>query len=127
MGTAKIVITVKSTDITQRLKHIFGTLVIGNPGDLYATGGIDLKTPLMALEEYIGSQVPLRVIVNGSGQAFSYLYQYQPATGKLMVLQVPTAGSLVTAAPLNEIGAGDTLGQVHAETLNFVCSFQRNI
>lgn len=82
MATGTLTATVSQVDTTQKLHRLYGTLAI-SAGGTYATGGLALSAVLMALSSYDSDQPPLWIDIVGIG---GYIYQYNPATGKMMIL-----------------------------------------
>src|SRR5690242_2918212 len=107
MATAQISVQAGYTvDETQKLVMIYGTLVVGAGN--YAAGGLALDGVLLALPEAVQTNTGvLRCLIN-SRSGSGYIYQ-RLANGNMMILQVPTNGSLTTAAPLQEIPASINL------------------
>jgi len=101
---------------------IRGAFTLAGSGP-YPAGGMPLDAVLLALPE---AQTQSGV---GSCQCWSdtgsgYIYQRIRSTGLLMVLQVPLAGSLVTAAPLQQVPSSITFPS--NERIHFEARFFRN-
>lgn len=122
MAAAIVVQSGYTTDVSQRLLRILGTLkVTGTP---YPVGGIALDSVLLALPEATTNSGVKRCILtslNGTG----YIYQ-RLSTGKMMILQIPPNGSLTTAAPLQEIPSSTNMQGVNNDVIDFEAEFLRN-
>jgi hypothetical protein len=124
MAVAVIIIdpTFKQTN-DQRFQTFKGKLTVG-PGT-YPVGGLALDSVFLATLLPTGGTKPRTcwlASLTGSG----YIYQRIDSTGNMMVLQVPPSGSLVTAAPLQQLQSGSTLSAVQADVIEFECSYLRN-
>lgn len=122
MAVAVISISAGYTiDNTQRTSVIDCALTVG-PGT-YPNGGLPLAALLEALS---GATGKLATVLLWSDTASGYIYQFVKATGNMMILQVPPSGSLVTAAPLQQLPSGSTLSAVQADTIHAQVRFLRN-
>ncbi len=111
-------------DNTQKKIIISGKMLITGVG-VYPPGGIALDSVLLALPEATTNSGVRRCILTsdvGSG----YIWQRIPSTGKAMGLQVPPAGSLTTAAPLQQLPATVDNLTLQNETINFEVEILRN-
>lgn len=120
------VITVNAAvtqDNTQRLQRFVGTLTIGPGSATYPAGGIPIQAVMAAALSPASSSGPV-VFSLISTLASGYIYTYIPSTGKLQILQAPASGSLTTAAPLSQLGAG--LSGVAADVIAFDVSYEKN-
>lgn len=124
MATALITVQAGYTvDETQKLVTLYGTLIVGAGN--YAAGGLALDSVLLALPEGIQTSTGvLRCLIN-SRSGSGYIYQ-RLSNGKMIILQVPTNGSLTTAAPLQEIPASTNLQGVQNDSISFEASWKRN-
>lgn len=112
-------------DNTQKRIHLYCRLQFSSPTDTYPAGGIPLDSVLLALPEITtNSGVKFTSILSGGGTG--YIYQRIPATGRMMILQVPPNGSLTTAAPLQQIGSSTNMQGVYNDTIDCHASFIRN-
>jgi hypothetical protein len=106
----------------QKVTTISGSMTITGTGN-YPVGGFAVDSVIKALLEATGTIMAVYVQTDvGSG----YIYNRQPATGKLMVLQVPPSGSLTTAAPLQQVPSTLDQNTFASERLNFVARVFRN-
>ena len=117
MAAASLTATVTLGDNTQRTHRIFGTIAIA-AGSTYVTGGIALKAVLAALVDYFSSQPLLWIDIQGIS---GYIYQYNAATGKMLVLVGGAAASLPSAEFAN---SGALTGPI-ADTITFRCEVLR--
>lgn len=109
---------------SQKTIKISGRMLITGSGS-YPVGGFVLDSVLLALPEATTNSGVRRCEVMsdvGSG----YIWQRIPSTGKLMGLQVPPAGSLTTAAPLQQLPSSVDQVTLNNEVLNFEARFLRN-
>jgi hypothetical protein len=126
MSTAVVTITTPFVeDNSERLQRFIGTLTIGPSGGNYPVGGIPIEAVLAAALAPLSSGAPKivnLVSLTGSG----YIYTYIQSTGCVQILQAPPSGSLSTAGPLQQLGAGATLSQVASDTISFDVTYERN-
>lgn len=124
MPTAAITIAAGFTQTNDmRIQRFLGTLTIN--AQTYTAGGLALDSVLLAALLPQSNRPPLRVVLT-SQNGLGYIYQRINSSGKLMILQVPPAGSLVTAAPLQEILAGLSLSVVATDVIQFEAQYLRN-
>lgn len=107
----------------QRTQSFWGTLLVSAPTDTYPVGGFILDSVLTAALLPNTNSGLLGFQAQGSGSG--YIYQRIPATGRLMVLQIPPNGSLTTAAPLQQYPSQQVSG-IWADTIGFEAVYLRN-
>jgi hypothetical protein len=111
-------------DNLQHSQRITGSLQV-TPGTGYEVGGIPLDQAILKLSG-VQTNSGIRECTLWSALGTGYIYQRVPP-GNMMVLQVPPAGSLTTAAPLQQLGsAAGSLSEVAADIINFEAWVNRN-
>lgn len=112
-------------DQTAKRIHLYCQLLWSAVGDTYPVGGPALDSVLLAIPEITtNSGVKFTQIQSEAGTG--YIYQRIPATGKMMILQVPVNGSLTTAAPLNQIPSNTNMQGVFNDVIACHATFLRN-
>src|SRR5215831_5471265 len=112
-------------DNTQKRIHLYCQLQWSASADTYPVGGPALDSVLLALPEITtNSGVKNTWIQSESGSG--YIYTRIPATGKLMILQVPPNGSLTTAAPLQQIPSSLNMNGIFNDVIVCHATFLRN-
>ena len=125
MSLATISIPASSVQIdnTQKRGHLYCQLVVA--GTVYPAGGIPLDSVLLAVPGVTtNSGIKFTQIMSDSGSG--YIYQRIPATGNMMILQVPPNGSLTTAAPLQQISSSLNLQGIINDVIACHATFFRN-
>lgn len=123
-----LAITISSgyiVDNTQKKIIISGNLTVTGTGNYPAGGILGLDAAVLALPEAQTNSGIKRITLqsnNGTG----YIYQRISSTGALMILQVPPAGSLTTAAPLQQIPSSTNMQGVQNDSIGFVAEMLRN-
>jgi hypothetical protein len=124
MSVAAITITNTQIDNTQKRQHVYGQINVPT-GVVYPVGGFAFDSVLLAVPGVTSnSGVKFTQIQSAAGSG--YIYQRIPSTGKMMILQVPLAGSLTTAAPLAEIPASTNLLGISTDVIEFHATLFRN-
>lgn len=123
MALATLTLTnLPPTSIDRTDGIVFGKITFSAPTDIYPVGGFLFDSVFKQMEQVKStSGKPRWVQVQSTA---GYIYQYIPATGKLMVLQVPPSGSLTTAAPLQEYPSAAISG-IWADSVTFKAEYQR--
>ena len=112
-------------DNTQTRQHIYGQINVTPATGSYPANGIQFDSVLLAVPGVTtNSGVKFTVIQSESGSG--YIYQRIPATGNLMILQVPPSGSLTTAAPLQQIPSSTDMHGVANDVIGFHATVLRN-
>jgi hypothetical protein len=124
LGTLSVV-SGYQVDNTQKRIHLYAQVKFSAPGDTYPAGGVPLDSVLLALPEITtNSGVKYTQIQSAAGSG--YIYQRIPATGCMMILQIPPNGSLTTAAPLQQIPSSLNMQGVYNDTIELHATFYRN-
>lgn len=116
-------------DNLQHTQRIAGTLTVV-PGTGYEAGGIPLDNALLSLpgvQTNSGIKTARFNSIKGTGYIYERVAGASPGQGTLMVLEVPPAGSLTTAAPLQQLGsASNSLSEVATDVISFEAYVLRN-
>lgn len=112
-------------DNTQTRQHIFGQINVTPANGTYPVGGIPFDTILLAVPG-VTTNSGVRFTVIQSATGTGYIYQRIPATGNMMILQVPPSGSLTTAAPLQQIPSSTDMHGVVNDVIEFHATVLRN-
>jgi hypothetical protein len=112
-------------DNTQKRIHLYARLQFSAPTDTYPAGGVPLDSVLLAIPE-ITTNSGVRFTDIQSEAGSGYIYQRIPATGRMMILQVPPNGSLTTAAPLQQIPSSTNMNGVYNDNIAIHATFLRN-
>lgn len=131
MGTATATITLTtgltSTDVSQKLETVYGTIAVSASPDTYATGGLTLS--FSANDKIKSNSVPVWVNIQSAPSAGTspsgYVYQFCPGTdltnGKMAIFE--SAGS---AAAMAELGSGASIpAGVSGDHIVFEAKFPR--
>lgn len=112
-------------DNTQTRQHIYGQINVTPPTGAYPANGIPFDSVLLAVPGVnTNSGVKYTTIQSAAGSG--YIYQRIPATGNMMILQVPPSGSLTTAAPLQQIPSGTDMHGIVNDVIEFHAEVLRN-
>lgn len=112
-------------DNTQKRVHLYCQLQLSAAGDTYPAGGITLDSVLLSTPGFTtNSGVKFTEIQSEAGSG--YIYQRIPATGKMMILQIPPNGSLTTAAPLQQIPSNTNMQGVFNDIISCHATAFRN-
>lgn len=124
LGTLSVVAGYQ-VDNTQKRIHLYAQVRFSAAADVYPAGGVPLDSVLLALPEITtNSGVKYTEIQSATGSG--YIYQRIPATGRMMILQVPPNGSLTTAAPLQQIPSSTNMQGVFNDVIELHATFIRN-
>lgn len=124
---ANVTLTISNVrfDNTQTRQHIFGQINVTPANGTYPVGGIPFDSVLLAISGVAtNSGVRLTIIQSATGSG--YIYQRIPATGNMMILQVPPTASLTTAAPLQQIPSNTNMQGVVNDIIEFHATVLRN-
>lgn len=112
-------------DNTQTRQHIFGQINVTPANGTYPVGGIPFDSVLLSTPG-VTTNSGIRFTVIQSATGSGYIYQRIPATGTMMILQVPPSGSLGTAAPLQQIPSSTNMQGVVNDIIEFHTTVLRN-
>lgn len=125
MANSTLTIINAAFDNTQKRQEIYGQIVVGPVGSTYPVGGIPFDSVLLAVPGVTtNSGIKFTLIQSESGSG--YIYQRIPATGCIIILQVPVNGSLTTAAPLNQIPSSTNMQGIINDVIGFKATCLRN-
>lgn len=125
MALCTLTISSVQFDNTQKRQEIYGQINVTPANGTYPAGGITFDSVLLAVPGVTtNSGVKYTQIQSAAGSG--YIYQRIPATGKMMILQLPPNGSLTTAAPMQEIPSSTNMQGVVNDTIEFKATVFRN-
>lgn len=116
-------------DNLQRSQMFTGQLTIGpDINAVYPTGGIPVLAALIAALFPTSNDPGPHSVEFWSTKGSGYIYTYIKSTGTMMILQAPPAGSLTTAAPLQQLGSNSQSlsGVVIGDVIGFRATWRRN-
>lgn len=124
------VVTVRPGFVQDNVQHsqqFTGEITIADRLATYPVGGIPILAALIAALFPTSNDPKPHSVQLWSTTGTGYIYTYIKSTGCMMVLQIPPAGSLTTAAPLQELGSNAaSLSEVAADVIQFVATWRRN-
>lgn len=122
---APLVVTVAPGPVQDNWQHTqrFRFTITISDG-IYPVGGIPIDA-VLAKALNPTSNVGPRAIQAQSIKGSGFVYDYIRATGKLMVLVCPPAGSLTSQAPLQELNS-DAFHKVSLDQIQLTVEYNRN-
>ena len=112
-------------DNSQKRIKIYGRINVTPASGAYPVGGIQFDSVLLA-QPGVTTNSGVKYATMQSAAGTGYIYQRIASTGTMMILQVPPAGSLTTAAPLQEIPSGTDMHGVVNDVITFKAEVLRN-
>jgi hypothetical protein len=112
-------------DNTQKRQHIYGQINVTPADGTYPVGGIPFDSVLLA-QSGVTTNSGIKFTQIQSATGSGYIYQRIPATGTMMILQVPPSGSLTTASPLQQIPSNTDMHGIVNDIIEFHATVFRN-